>query len=449
MRMVSVRLRLIGGFVAVCGLLIGATLIGLRTAAEQERLAVRIDQLLVLTRNMGEVKFRISNISAWQLSYAWEASWAGGPAAVNPASPSRRGFEDSLVALHRELEAVERGPLTARESKLLAEVRDLVATFTNTDARIVADFGQGTPEGFRNANILVLGASYETARRIQVVISKLVVSVSERSTAAQRQARNNARLGRRVQLAGSVVALLIASLISLLITRSIVVTVGEIVQGLERLGEDESGPQLPDKGRDELAGISRAFNRTASLLKTAHAEQRELTDRLRDLAYRDQLTGLLNRAEFFNRFDAAVERSKQGDGSVACLIIDLDHFKPINDRYGHAAGDIVLREIADRLRSQLRSTDVVARLGGDEFAIFVEGGAVEAVIRSLTGRILAAIRRPIKINGDLVAVTASVGAAIDTGRLGPGELLEAADKAMYAEKRRHHGRRHSSIVDQR
>jgi diguanylate cyclase (GGDEF)-like protein len=436
MRLVSVRLRLIGGFVAVCGLLIGTTLIGLRTASEQQRLAKSIDQLLVLTRDMGQVKFRISDISGWQLSYAWEASWLGGRQAVNQASPSRRAFEDSMTALDRELNAVERGPVTGSESELLAEVRQLVALYADIDRRAVESFRQDTAEGFRNANSLILGASYETARKIQATISKLVVSVSERSTRAQREAADDVALGKQIQLTGSLIALVLASTISWLITRSIVVTVHQIVGGLERLVEDESSPKLSDTGRDELTDIARAFNRTASLLESAHVEQRDLTDRLRNLAYRDPLTGLLNRAEFFNRVEAAVARARTTGECLACLLIDLDDFKPVNDEYGHAAGDLVLTEVANRMRHQVRATDTVARLGGDEFAVFIEGGHKDNLIDRLPERIEAAVRQPISVGDHKVIVTASVGFGIDCGaHLTANELLEAADVAMYTEKR--------------
>lgn len=437
MRLISVRLRLIGGFAAVCGLLIGTTLIGLRIASEQQRLAKRIDQMLVLTRDMGQVKFRISDISGWQLSYAWEASWLGGRPAVNQASPSRRAFEDSMTALDRELNAVERGPVTPSEAKLLLEVRQLVALYADIDRQIVDSFRQDTPEGFRNANSLVLGASYETARKIQVTISKLVVSVSERSTRAQEHAKKDVALGKQIQLMGSLIALLLALTISWMITRSIVVTVHQIVRGLEKLVEDESSPKLSDTGRDELTDIARAFNRTASLLESAHVEQRDLTDRLRNLAFHDPLTGLLNRAEFFSRVETAVARAQTTGECLACLLIDLDDFKPVNDEYGHAAGDLVLVEVANRMRSQVRSTDLVARLGGDEFAVFLEGGSSDKLVDRLPERIEAAVGQPIAIGNHQVTVTASVGFGVDCGaHLTANELLEAADTAMYAEKRR-------------
>jgi len=141
---------------------------------------------------------------------------------------------------------------------------------------------------------------------------------------------------------------------------------------------------------------------------------------LRHRASHDPLTGLGNRALFDERLAQA--------GAPAVLFIDLDAFKAINDRLGHAAGDEVLRITARRLQTCVRSTDTVARLGGDEFALLVEAGSEDEV----SARVGAVFADPFNVAGELLAVSASVGVAV-----GGENVLDAADRAMYAMKREH------------
>ncbi|MEU4390687.1 diguanylate cyclase [Kribbella sp. NPDC023855] len=152
-------------------------------------------------------------------------------------------------------------------------------------------------------------------------------------------------------------------------------------------------------------------------------------------AAHDALTGLANRRLLQHHFNAALTRSRQSGRRGALLFCDLNHFKQVNDKYGHEAGDQALREIADRLLTEVRHGDTVARLGGDEFAILAEdidGDDLEALI----GRIDEAISRPLE--GIDVPVTAAIGTAV----VGPyaaalEELLRTADNAMYEAKRAH------------
>jgi diguanylate cyclase (GGDEF)-like protein/PAS domain S-box-containing protein len=151
-------------------------------------------------------------------------------------------------------------------------------------------------------------------------------------------------------------------------------------------------------------------------------------------AAHDPLTGLPNRRLLRHHFNAALKRCRQNGQRGALLFCDLDHFKDVNDKYGHEAGDRALREIAERLLAAVRHGDTVARLGGDEFAILAEdiGGDDLA---ALMNRICEAIAQPLQ---DIdVPVTASMGAAIITPYVtGLNELLHIADNAMYEAKRR-------------
>lgn len=165
---------------------------------------------------------------------------------------------------------------------------------------------------------------------------------------------------------------------------------------------------------------------------TAHRNERE---RLQRLSERDPLTGLLNRAAFEIWL---TESSTGADASeIGLLYVDLDHFKPVNDKYGHLAGDSVLREIANRLRGVVRPTDAVARLGGDEFAIGLTGVKNLADLQLVAGKVVAEARRPIRVDTHVVRISASVGIAVDASAAQGGgkELVARADDMLYRAKR--------------
>jgi diguanylate cyclase (GGDEF)-like protein len=156
------------------------------------------------------------------------------------------------------------------------------------------------------------------------------------------------------------------------------------------------------------------------------------------LARHDVLTGLANRAEFNNRLDEASKRLKRNGGNLTVMMIDLDRFKAVNDTHGHLAGDQLLSEVARRLQSTVRETDVLARLGGDEFAVIQEVGADQregAVALAL--RIIEAISAPFGLNGHEAQVGTSIGIAMaPENGVEPDELLKRADLALYNVKSR-------------
>jgi diguanylate cyclase (GGDEF)-like protein/PAS domain S-box-containing protein len=167
-------------------------------------------------------------------------------------------------------------------------------------------------------------------------------------------------------------------------------------------------------------------------------QQRE-HERLTHLAERDPLTGLLNRAGF----EQYIERKiANGEGpTMALLYIDLDHFKPVNDQYGHLTGDGLLQRFARRLGETVRLSDGVARLGGDEFAILLTGVADHAIARAVADKVLAAASRPFDIDGIHIRVSASVGVAVaaQTDK-GWRELMARADTLLYRAKAAGRGR---------
>jgi diguanylate cyclase (GGDEF)-like protein len=154
-------------------------------------------------------------------------------------------------------------------------------------------------------------------------------------------------------------------------------------------------------------------------------------------AFHDALTGLPNRPLFLDRLEHALARAPRSGAGAAVLFLDIDRFKSVNDRFGHAAGDDLLIAVARRLEECIRPADSVARFGGDEFAVLVEDVADDQAIAVAT-RILAALEAPFSIHDKNVFVSASVGIA--TGRRGADELMRNADLAMYKAKSSGRGR---------
>ncbi len=158
--------------------------------------------------------------------------------------------------------------------------------------------------------------------------------------------------------------------------------------------------------------------------------------KMRSLAFSDPLTGLPNRTRFYELLAVHAISRRERDQSFSVLMIDLDRFKPINDTLGHAAGDLVLRKVADRLSTVVRQDDLVARLGGDEFAVLQLHASEGETAEELASCIVAAIGgEPFMLDGQAVYVGASIGVACapDDGD-DPAELLRNADLALYAAK---------------
>ena len=164
--------------------------------------------------------------------------------------------------------------------------------------------------------------------------------------------------------------------------------------------------------------------------------------RLQQLAQRDPLTGLLNRAGFEQQLQACLQ---VGEGAaVALLYIDLDRFKPVNDQHGHAVGDELLRQFAQRLTLLVRPTDAVARLGGDEFAVLLTGVREAGHASAVGDKVLAAAHRPFDAGALQLHIGASVGVAFGAnpaaGASGSAELLARADAELYRAKGAGRGR---------
>lgn len=207
-----------------------------------------------------------------------------------------------------------------------------------------------------------------------------------------------------------------------------VVASGYVVGTLCAYGERPG--RLTPVQLDRLADLANAAARILELRRTV--------DTVAQAAVRDPLTMLRNRTIFDQVLGRALGLYAEGVGHPGVLYLDLNGFKPINDRYGHRAGDLVLKAVGARLCGSVRDTELVARIGGDEFAIIVQvpsGQGTVARLRTIAERILARFEAPIALADD---VEVSIGASIGLAVAEPGDtaetLLARADAAMYAVK---------------
>ena len=238
----------------------------------------------------------------------------------------------------------------------------------------------------------------------------------------------------QLQLAGvSALAIAISILASFLMARGIARPVRELSDAAQRIAAGDYSASPPPSPTREIGELATAF-------RTMQERIASRESRIMDLAYRDTLTSLPNRALYIERLEEALRQAALGHSAVSVLLMDLDHFKDVNDTLGHPIGDLLLNEVATRVVSVVKGhASVVARMGGDEFAILLPGeGMTEA--QAVAHAVCRALESPMTLHGHVVDVRASLGIAVYPEH---GEdrstLLRHADVAMYAAKRNNTG----------
>lgn len=199
------------------------------------------------------------------------------------------------------------------------------------------------------------------------------------------------------------------------------------------------------RGKRQLRKLVTELDARNQLLEAEIIERKRAEEMVLYRATHDALTDLPNRALFMDRMDHALTRADRSRQLVGLLYIDIDGFKPVNDRYGHPAGDQLLQRIAGRMRQVIRRSDTVARLGGDEFAVIVEDVSAAGQILELANLICDALKQPyeLEVGGgeqQIVSIGASLGVALfpEHCRGVPDRreaLIRAADTAMYTAKK--------------
>jgi diguanylate cyclase (GGDEF)-like protein len=347
-------------------------------------------------------------------------------AAPKPAGWVVLGFEvdDALAAELRQLTELHVSFFGVREGGAPVE---LASTLTGTRRAALGAALQGRalqPEA--RMSLALGGAEYET-RVLAVGASDggRVFAVLQRSLDEVLAAFDRLRMFLLLLAALSVPVAIAASYV---IARTITQPLSELTRSAARMQEGDYRAPIAIARDDEIGVLAGSLNHMREGM--ASREQEVLR-----LAYEDALTGLPNRARLVERIEVALRHAAQRGQIAAVLLLDLDRFKGINDTLGHAAGDEVLRRVAERLRGVLRDGGTAARLGGDEFAIVLTAADVDEV-RVVARAIVNALRAPIEFEGQPIDVAASIGIALypDDG-IDAGTLMRRADIVMYVAKR--------------
>jgi len=247
-------------------------------------------------------------------------------------------------------------------------------------------------------------------------------------------------------LGGILFCTVLSAFVALYLSRRLL---GDIVRPLRALAsvahaarrERSFDRRVPEAPIAELNELGNDFNALLDELEVWHSHLRNENATLAHQASHDSLTGLPNRAFFEGRLSRSLRNAARQHNHMALLFLDSDHFKQINDSLGHAVGDAVLINVADRVRAQLREHDLVARLGGDEFAVLLTPLQSREDAERIAEKIIASMQLPMQLDGGgSISTSLSVGIAYypDDGD-DPASLLNAADAAMYQAKRKRRG----------
>ncbi len=252
---------------------------------------------------------------------------------------------------------------------------------------------------------------------------------------------------RRIWVAVLVVGA-IAILAALRIAHSILKPIHALALGARRINEGLVGVRIPKGASDEIGMMIDTFNEMAMKITLSQAELQftnkklnqqndqlhEMNERLEKLSVTDGLTGLFNHRHFWNLLNTELTRVNLNGANLALVLLDLDDFKRVNDKFGHSVGDLLLATVANVLRETIRDTDIVARYGGEEFAILLpdtDESGVQQVAEKIRASV-EAIRFTVAETDIILKVTVSVGVSVFRGNR--REFFNAADRALYQSK---------------
>jgi diguanylate cyclase (GGDEF)-like protein len=229
----------------------------------------------------------------------------------------------------------------------------------------------------------------------------------------------------------------------------LILNLNKLINGTIELGKGNLDWRLESKFNDEFSRLNFAFNNMARRIDDSKREISSQTEQIKRLAYYDSLTELPNRNHFLDRLEQELARAKRNNEKLGVLYIDLDNFKLVNDSFGHDIGDLLLKQVAERLKKHTRVSDTTARLAGDEFVIILPhqnsyqdsskvGQRLLEEIScpvNLSTRIIEELSKPFKVKNNFISVSSSIGIAVypENGSTAK-EVLNSADLAMYASK---------------
>lgn len=242
------------------------------------------------------------------------------------------------------------------------------------------------------------------------------------------------QLGRTIVQIVILVSLACAFL-AVLVARALTRPINSMIAAVHRFSNDNKVLPLPVERSDEIGMLARSFARMQSQIRKQMDDLHDSHEELEHLAQHDMLTELPNRRMFMDRLEQAIARAERTEEGFALLFIDVDNFKSFNDTLGHAAGDAVLKTVAQCLAANTRRIDTVARLGGDEFVAMIDNFSDRNLISAFTEKLLAALKAPMEFEGHTLCVEFSIGISQfpDDGSTAE-EVINNADRAMYRTK---------------
>ncbi|WP_238544079.1 GGDEF domain-containing protein [Acidovorax sp. KKS102] len=262
----------------------------------------------------------------------------------------------------------------------------------------------------------------------------MVVGLSQPLAVVQGEVLDLGRSILKILLVLSVVGVALAAGVSLLVTQPL----QAMVKAAQAFSRGEAHGALPVHRGDEVGELARSFQDMEQQISRQLAELNLSRDAMAHLAHHDALTGLPNRRMFEQRLAQVLELSRRSGRSCALLFVDLDEFKAINDTRGHAVGDLVLQAVARTIVGAVRQVDTVARLAGDEFTVLCENVDSEEAALQIVTKLQHAFEPPLDIDGEPLAVRASIGLSLfPRDAQDARTLMASADAAMYRIKQGH------------
>jgi diguanylate cyclase (GGDEF)-like protein len=306
----------------------------------------------------------------------------------------------------------------------------------------LAEGGPGA-EAVREGSLPGMGPTVHGLRRLQGPSGGYVAATVPEPTVYRVLAESRSRL-----LRIGVPAFAVVILLSFLLARSMLLPIRLLSEGARRLSAGELDVSLRVRGADEIADLTRVFNEMAGKLREGRRSLEEARDELaraneglkdanralETLAITDDLTGLYNRRHFQDTLDRELRRCKRESRTLSLLLLDLDHFKQYNDRWGHSEGDAALKRVAAAIVKSIRASDVAFRHGGEEMAVLLHSCGKDQAVE-VAEKVRRAVGASAAGEESGKRVTVSIGVASSSEDGGTvSELVERADAALYAAK---------------
>ncbi len=327
---------------------------------------------------------------------------------IHPDPAETFGFDKGRRVLVQDQFAATRNLVDGKAEQVLVEARD----GRYAESPVVAAF---------------------IARRITVASeeTQVILGLAQPLASVLAQANTLGILTLKIVVGLSLACILLAVILARAVTRPI----NSLSAAAQNFADEGQSGDLPLDRQDEIGVLARSFIEMRTQIKQQLAELQSSHEDLEHLARHDILTGLPNQILFVEHMDRALAAARRENGRLALMFIDIDRFKPVNDNLGHAMGDLLLKEIAGRIRHAIRESDTPARIGGDEFVVLLHTFQHTEDVLTVAEKIRLAVNDPFVIEGHSLDVSACIGIALypDDG-VDMDELSRHADEAMYRAK---------------